>query len=112
MADDTPNGGSDQSPDSGAYSTAMAEDGGTALPQDGTSEDEDGKAREDLDKAHEHADPSKGDKQVDGGDRVSTEDDEPAGAADEQATKFKRSMTSSRPHGAERPFSFGNPPPC
>jgi len=36
-------------------------------------------------------DPSKGDEDADGGGRVKT-DDRPAGAADEQATKFEQSI--------------------
>jgi hypothetical protein len=114
MAETTLNGDADQRSGSGAYSTAMADDGDTALPQNGAGDDgdEDEKAREDLDEAHEHADPSKGDKKVDGSDRLSTDGDEPAGAADEEATKFKRSMMHPRGRGADRPFTFGDTPPC
>jgi hypothetical protein len=58
---------------------------------EGGDEGKDDEAKE-LENIHEHADPSRGDKEVDGGDRVSTEGDEPHGAADEQATVFKRSI--------------------
>ena len=74
--------------DEGTHSTAMAQDGVSAMPADEVAKDKEAKELED---AHEHADPSKGDKDADGGGRVKT-DDKSAGAADEQATKFEQSI--------------------
>lgn len=74
--------------DDGTHSTAMAQDGVSAMPADEGSKDKEAK---ELDDAHEHADPSKGDKEADGGGRVKT-DDTSAGTADEQATKFGQSI--------------------
>lgn len=76
--------------DTGAYSSAMAEDGDSAFPTK-QGKDENEAAQEELDDVHEHADPSKGGKAVEGGDRVKT-DGASLGAADEQATKAERSI--------------------
>jgi hypothetical protein len=46
----------DNAPDSGTHSTAMAEDGVTALPNEDVGKD---KAAEELEDAHRHADPSR-----------------------------------------------------
>lgn len=59
--------------------------------EDVALEDDDEAARKELDDIHEHADPSKGDKEAGGGDRVKT-DGGSHGAADEQATKARRSI--------------------
>ena len=74
--------------DEGIHSTAMTRDGESATPADGGGMD---KVAKELEDGHEHADPSKGDEDADGGGRVKT-DDRPAGAADEQATKFEQSI--------------------
>jgi hypothetical protein len=76
--------------DTGAYSSAMAENGDSSrLIKPDKEEDE--AAQEELDDAHDHADPPKGDKAVKGGDRVKTEGAS-RGAADEQATKAERAI--------------------
>jgi hypothetical protein len=80
----------DTNADGGAYSSAMAADGVSALPTN-PGKNEDQAARKELDDIHDHADPSRGDREVDGGDRVKT-DGASRGAADEQATKAGRSI--------------------
>ena len=80
----------DDGNDGGAYSSAMAEDGETALPPKGDAGDktrEDAEAQEELEAIHVHADPSRGNIEVAGGDRVQTDDAPKYGAADEQATR-------------------------
>jgi hypothetical protein len=73
----------------GAYSSAMSEDGDSAFPTK-QGKDADEAAQKDLD-VHGHADPSKGDKMADGGDLVKT-DGVTRGAADEQVMKAERSI--------------------
>lgn len=80
----------DTNADDGAYSSAMSENGDSAFPTY-QGKEEDAASRKELDDIHDHADPSKGDKQVDGGDRVKT-DGASRGAADEKATKARRSI--------------------
>ena len=77
-------------PMDGTLSTAMAEDGPSAFSLNDGGND---KRAENPEDAHEHADPSKGDKEAEGGGRVKTDDHKPSsGAADEQASMFKRSI--------------------
>jgi hypothetical protein len=76
--------------DTGAYSSAMSEDGDSAFPTK-QGKDDDEAAQKDLDDVHEHADPSKGDKVAESGDRVKT-DGPTRGAADEQVMKAERSI--------------------
>ncbi|MBA2934492.1 hypothetical protein HZF05_10325 [Sphingomonas sp. CGMCC 1.13654] len=76
--------------DTGAYSSAMAENGDSALSiNQGKVEDEVG--QKDLDDIPQHGNPSKGARAVKGGDQVKT-GGASRGAADEQATKAERSI--------------------